>query len=211
MELSVNTFISILFLLIVIYCFYKVVDGYSENVYVESDKDKHYYLLRTGKAKTKEYLKDSADTLSEINERVMKLITHLKSDFSGDPTKKYFIDKLSKNYDSSVLSEAAIDKRYTTFTVDKKDMHICLRTRDAKSQLYDINLLMYVVLHELAHMCNYDYNGTPINGHGQEFIEKFKFLVTEAMKIGVYDYVDYTRTPREYCGIVLGSQIVTVR
>jgi hypothetical protein len=106
------------------------------------------------------------------------------------------------------LSEAAIDNRYTTFTVNKADMHVCLRTRDQNEKMYEINLLMYVILHELAHFCNFDPNGNPINGHGEEFKSIFKLLVVEAVKIGVYEYTDYSKHPREYCGMYMNSSIL---
>jgi hypothetical protein len=184
--------------------------SFDESVYVTSDLDQKSYLIRAGKTqgKAKEYLQDSANALSVINTRIEKLISHLDDQYSGDRERSYFIKKLKQNYKSSILSEAAIDKRYTTFTVDKQDIHICLRTRDQKEQLYDINLLMYVVLHELAHLCNYDAGGNAIIGHGIEFISIFRFLVLESIKIGVYSYTDYSSTPKEYCGILVNTTIV---
>jgi hypothetical protein len=165
-------------------------------------------MIRRGRSKPMSYLKDSANMLSDINYRVEKLIKHLKEKYENDPMMIYYIKKLDEQYDSSIISEAAIDTRYTTFTVDKKDVHICLRTRDNKEKMYDINLLMYVVLHELAHMCNYDIKGNAITGHGREFIDKFKILVSEAINIGVYKYTDYNETPQEYCGMLLSSTII---
>jgi predicted SprT family Zn-dependent metalloprotease len=66
---------------------------------------------------------------------------------------------------------------------------------------------MYVILHELAHLCNYDRNGYPIMGHGEEFRQIFKLLVAESMDIGVYKYENYTQKPEEYCGIMITTNI----
>ena len=107
-----------------------------------------------------------------------------------------------------MISEGALDLRYTTYTIDKQDIHICLRTRDKFENIYDIDLLMYVVIHELAHLCNYDKNGSPIIGHGFEFKYIFKFLIEESIKIGIYKYTDYARNPKEYCGMQLSSSIL---
>lgn len=181
---------------------------YSESLYIESDIDNNSYLIRRGKNKTPEYLKESADTLAEINNRVKKLVEYLYNKYKDDKSKSHFIIKLKENYNSSILSEAAIDKRYTTYTIDKKDMHICLRTRDDHEKLYDINLLMYVVLHELAHLCNYSPSGIPIQGHGIEFKHIFRLLVQEAINIGIYRYEDYVKKPRNYCGMVISSTIL---
>jgi predicted SprT family Zn-dependent metalloprotease len=87
-------------------------------------------------------------------------------------------------------------------------MHICLRTRDKEENIYDINTLMYVVLHELSHLCNYDKYGNPIQGHGIEFKNIFRFLVEESIKLDIYTHVDYTINPKEYCGIMISTSIL---
>lgn len=197
----------ILAVLLVFYFTFSVINTYSEVTYVEADLDKKKYMIRRG-AKPIGFLKESANTLAEINKRIVQLIEHLQNKYSKDPSKNYWIKMLKKNYSSYILSEAAVDNRYTTFTVDKSDMHVCLRTRDQNDKLYEINLLMYVILHELAHLCNYDINGYPITGHGNEFKAIFKILVIEAVRIGVYRYTDYTKQPQEYCNMYLSSTIL---
>jgi hypothetical protein len=182
--------------------------SFKEEVTVISDNDKNVYVIRRGGAKTKEYLTESANILAEINKRVELLIKHLYQKYSRDSLRSHYIRELKKRYKPSILSEAAIDNKYTTYTVDKSEMHICLRTRDSYEKTYDIDLLMYVVLHELAHLCNFDRFGNPIVGHGKEFIEIFKLLVSEAMLIGIYTYTNYKTNPKEYCGIVLNSSII---
>lgn len=197
----------VLAVVLVFYFTFSIINTYSEVTYVESDLDKRKYMIRRG-AKPLGFLKESANTLADINQRVMKLIEHLEKKYSKDPSKNYWIFMLKKNYKPSILSEAALDNRYTTFTVDKSDMHVCLRTRDQNEKMYEINLLMYVILHELAHLCNFDRKGNPIHGHGKEFKEIFKLLVVEAVKIGVYRYTDYSKQPQEYCNIVINSTIL---
>lgn len=193
---------------LVLYFTVNMVTTYSETLYIQSDIDSKRYIIRRGHTKNEGYLKESANTLAEINSRVTKLIDHLSKKYDRDPKRNYFIKKLKENYNPYILSEAAIDERYTTYTVDKQDMHVCLRTRDKMENIYDINLLMYVILHELAHLCNYDDLGNPIQGHGPEFKNIFKLLVIEAIRLKLYDYVDYSETPREYCGIVISTTIL---
>jgi len=197
----------ILLILFVILYFFTSTFIYNENTYVESDLDNNKYLIRRRKKNTN-YLKKSANTLAEINKRINTLIDHLIKKYENDPSKNYFIKKLRENYNYNILSEAAIDNRYTTYTIDKQDMHICLRTRDNSENLYDINLLMYVILHELSHLCNYNINGYPIQGHGEEFKNIFKLLVSEAMILDIYKYDDYTTNPQEYCGIIISTNIL---
>jgi predicted SprT family Zn-dependent metalloprotease len=193
----------VIFVLLLVY----ITCAFDENVYVKSTYDNKNYLIRRGKSKSDDYLVQSANALAIINERVIKLINHLTLKYKNDMT-KHFIVILANNYNSNILSEAAFDKRYTTFTVDKQDMHICLRTRDANEHLYDINTLMYVILHELAHFCNYNQHGVPIQGHGPEFKQIFRLLVVEAIDIGVYQYKNYSTEPQEYCGLIINSSIL---
>lgn len=208
MLLIMDTILILIAFALVLYFTINAVTTYNETLYIEADVDNKKYIIRRGNTKGDSYLKQSANTLAEINKRVMKLINHLKTKYARDPSKNYFIKKLVENYNSYILSEGAIDDRYTTYTVDKRDMHICLRTRDRAENVYDINLLMYVILHELAHLCNYDKFGTPIQGHGDEFRNIFKLLVIEAVKLNIYNYIDYSEKPEEYCGIVISTTIL---
>lgn len=203
-----NTFIIILGVLLVIYFLYHMIYTYSEIKYVTSDVDGKVYLIRRGNNKSEKFLKDSANTLALINKNVMILIDHLGENYINDDGKSHFLEKLKENYMPYIISEAAVDPRYTTYTIDKRDMHICLRTRDNNEKIYDINILMYVVLHELAHLCNYDKKGRPILGHGSEFKFIFRFLVEEAMKLNIYQHTNYTTEPQEYCGIMITTSII---
>lgn len=207
MILIMNTILIFITIILLVY-FFVTFKLYNENTYVKSDIDHNNYLIRQPNTKGDDYLKTSANTLAEINKRITKLIDHLDTTYANDKNKNFFIKKLKENYNSNVLSEAAIDNRYTTYTIDKQDMHICLRTRDNKEDVYDINLLMYVILHELAHLCNYNPNGIPIQGHGDEFKSIFKLLVVESILLNIYTYVDYTTQPEEYCGIMISSTIL---
>lgn len=200
---------SIYVLIIVILiclCLYQMY--YNETRYIKSNVDNKYYLIRTN-SHTSEQALDSANMLAHINQKVESLIQHLlkkyQSQFNGE---YHFVRILAEKYNHNILSEAAIDHRYTTFTIDKEEMHICLRTRDGNENLYEINLLLYVVLHELAHLCNYDRTGHAIEGHGKEFATIFRILVENAIEIGIYQYTDYEKKPQEYCGMILHTSIV---
>ena len=203
MELII--FCLIIIFVLIVYCYYIC---YDNDIYIISDIDNNNYLIRNGKNKSKRFLKESANILARINININKMINHLCDNYIDDQNYNYFIRKLRDNYNYSILSEASVDNRYTTYTINKESMHVCLRTRDQLEELYDMNLLMYVLLHENSHLCNYTRNGIPIEGHGSEFKMIFKFLIQEAIKIGVYTYEDYTSNPREYCGIKINTNIM---
>ena len=40
---------------------------------------------------------------------------------------------------------------------------------------------------------NFTINGKAILGHGPEFKYIFSFLITEAVKIGIWKYIDYSK------------------
>lgn len=201
-------FTIILGIFLVVYLVYNMIYTYTEIAYVTADLDGKTYMIRRGNNHTQTFFKESANALAMINQRMEKLIDHLEKNYSSDSSKSYFIKKLRENYNPYMISEAALDKRYTTYTVDKQNMHICLRTRNAEEKVYDMNTLMYVVLHESAHLANYSPDGSAIIGHGNEFKMVFKFLVEQSIKIGIYNYVDYANIPQEYCGIIVTTNIV---
>ena len=197
----------IILLILSVYLIYIFVYKYSENVYMKSDIDNKLYLIRRGNNKSQQFLKESANTLAIINQRIEILINYLVQNYSNDITKNYFIKHLRNNYNSYMISEAAVDPKYTTYTIDKEDIRICLRTRDINDKIYDINTLMFVCLHEISHLCNYSQEGAEIIGHGKEFRMIFAFLINTAVKLGLYRYQDYSKNPVEYCSIVINSQI----
>jgi hypothetical protein len=190
-------------LIVIVICFIIRYIFFNDIIRVKSDIDNNIYIIRRG-PKSDEFLKASANTLAIINGRIIDLIKHLDNTLPD----AHWVKILKKNYNNSILSEAAIDSRYTTFTINKSDMHICLRTRDSNDKLYDINLLMYVVLHELAHLCNYTKENEPIQGHGKEFKEIFRILVQQAIQSNNYKLINYSSNPQEYCGMRINSSIL---
>ena len=197
-----DTLLILIAVVLVLYFTINIMTTYSETLYIESDIDHNKYIIRRGNTKSEDYLMESANTLAEINIRVIKLINHLQEKYKNDTGKIYFIHKLKDNYGSDILSEAAIDNRYTTYTIDKKDMHVCLRHRDQTEKVYDINLLMYVVIHEMSHFA------CPEIGHGDLFQKIFKKFCEIAIKINILTFDDYSVAPIEYCGMILSSSVL---
>ena len=54
---------------------------------------------------------------------------------------------------------------------------------------------MFVALHELSHIA------TKSIGHTTEFWNNFKFILKEAVKIKIYEPVNYKKKPKNYCGM----------
>ena len=204
------SFYLVLFItLLILIIFYLIYKQTAQEEWVRAS-DNNYYLLRNLKWENPElqtvFKSQSADVLAKINHHIIKLLDHLNKNYPN----KDWVKILNRNYkrDGKSLSEASVEDGMTSYTIDKEYMHICLRTRDSKEEIYDLNTLMYVVIHELAHMGNYSSIGIPIEGHGPEFMSKFKFLLEESIKLDIYRYEDYSKTPKEYCGIKINRNIL---
>lgn len=69
------------------------------------------------------------------------------------------------------------DKR--SYTINKKKVYLCLR--DENGEYYNDNMLMFVLLHEMAHvMCDEI-------GHTAKFQQIFQQLLDEASSMKIYD------------------------
>lgn len=80
----------------------------------------------------------------------------------------------------------------SSFTENKQVITLCIRDPETK-RYYDMNTLVMVALHELAHCIS-----TSV-GHGKEFKERFAELLQKAEKIGIYDPL--IPMPKTYCGL----------
>lgn len=163
---------------------------YKKAEYVKSNIDDKYYLVRNSDNK-----RAAADTLATINRRIKFLVDNLDENASPQEV-KHNIRLLKKR--NVVLAEN-IYMEDTSFTVNKEEMMLCLTPRSGAEKLYDINKLMFVALHELAHV------GSKSYGHGKEFVMLFIYLLKKGIDLDVYDYVNYHKEPEEYCGISLNT------
>ena len=192
MEFSEFFVIFIVILIILSY----IKGQYEEVEYVRSKTDGRMYLVRNLPDKQK-----AADLLGNLSKDLQQVVdhVHVKNDKDRESLKN-----LKENFNPDNISESASnDGRYTSYSVNKGEkLVICLRKRDGTNQLVDKNTLLYVTIHELAHIM------TKSVGHTKEFWDNFKYLLEEAIKIGVYQPIDYQHNPKQYCGIVINNSIV---
>ena len=66
-----------------------------------------------------------------------------------------------------------------------------------KQELIDMNTIMFVAIHELAHIM------TKSVGHTEEFWSNMRYLLKKGIKVGVYTPHDYKNNPVRYCGIMI--------
>jgi hypothetical protein len=164
-------------------------------VSVQSSVDGKTYRVRDMSDK-----QQAADLLARVRLSMKKLYMHLETTF---PDKTQVI-QLMRNFkpDPERLLESTPGEEYTSFSVNKgESVHLCLRQRAGGNEtLVDENVMMFVALHEMAHMI------TKTVGHEPEFWNNFGWLLKEAEKIGVYHYQDFKSHPVSYCGVQITDQ-----
>jgi len=187
---------SIIFLLV----FYFIYKNYYAGIKVKSNIDNRYYFVRNV---SKEYNQKAADTLAKLNASIDKLIKHLKSIDNGTFQKN--VDLLIYRYNPNELMEN-IMQIDTSFTIDKgQRMELCIDTREPinlEPEIHDLNTLLYVLAHEISHCASITYNHTP------EFKRNFQYILKKAIEIGIYKYIDYSKTPINYCGMKIEHNIL---
>lgn len=185
-----DTIILIVVVGVFLKLFFDRLQFYINSTQVRSSIDNRIYTVRNDKNSQK-----SADLLAEINKRVMILINNLKTQENKTLNTKLLI----RRYTPESLMEN-VTQEHTTYTVNKGDqLSVCLSTRDNEQHLYDINRLMFVIIHELAHIGSENY------GHGKEFVLFFMYLLRKSVELKIYEYQDYSKTPVEYCGININT------
>ena len=146
----------------------------------------------------------STEILTKLVTDMYEIKNHLVQNIDKYEENKEYINLLKENFTETRTSIYENDPTsdLTSFSVNKgEELAFCLKSKKT-NEYHDHNLLMYVALHEMAHMA------CPEIGHGELFKKVFRFITLEAINRGLYKKVDYSEKPVEYCGMVLSSTIV---
>ena len=182
-----NFLFLFIFFIIVLSLFIYTESRNNEIIYVESSIDNRKYLVRNVDDK-----QEAADMLADMRARLDKMINYMRMNYPNDDRVK----RLIRKFNPDRISESLKGSKYTSYSINKGEkIVLCLRSKDMSQKLTDINTLMFVTLHELAHIM------TISIGHTKEFWSNFKFILKIAVKIGIYDNIDYSKDPQPYCGI----------
>lgn len=157
--------------------------------WVESTIDKQKYLVQALPDK-----QAAADLLAQIRKKLETLVKHLEKIAPQDPRTK----RLVMNFQPAKIQEGMESSKHTSYSINKGEKIVfCLRSKDAKKELVDLNTIMFVALHELAHIC------TETVGHTEEFWTNFRWILEESINIGIYVEQDFKSKPQPYCGITI--------
>ena len=146
----------------------------------------------------------AADLLADLNSVAEQLIEHLDNKY-GD--KNNDRGKMTRNlrqryrgYERLVETDPNNKINDTSYTLDKGYLvSMCLRKSKDKnlSDFHSKNLLRFVFVHELTHIA------ANVQQHPQRFWDAFRWMLSEAVLIGLYQPINYANEPVEYCANAL--------
>jgi hypothetical protein len=158
-----------------------------------------FEVVKTGK-NGKEYtvqeypnVQEAANILAQLDNNITIFLQGLKKDFPNDER----IKRMSANLKNTIIEEGPHKDGETAYTINKGELvKICLRKKMKDKPFHTLNTLMFVVIHELAHIISISI------GHNEEFMNNFRFLLREAPKYDIdYEPIDYSKNNMNYCGV----------
>jgi len=183
MKSFTSVFISAM-LLSIIYIHFE--NKKSDVNYVVSTVDNRKYLVQNHLDK-----QQAADNLATIRKNLILLVQELKKKNQHNVD----VERMVNNFNPDNITESTKNNKYTSYSINKGEKIVfCLRSRDDTNKLVDLNIMMFVALHELAHTM------TKSIGHTEEFWNNFRILLRNARNLGIYERVDYDKNPVDYCG-----------
>lgn len=186
MDNFIYIYLIVIFILLT-YIYYQSSNG--DLVKQKSQIDGNEYLVRNLPDK-----QNAADLIANTKDKILQLSKHLEDSFSKDER----TERIIINFKPDRIMESMPDSKYTSYSVNKGEkVVLCLRSRNSDEKLVDDNLLMFVALHELTHIC------TKSVGHTEEFWENFKWLLKRSIEINIYKKHDFKKKPEEYCGTTI--------
>jgi len=187
MEVNIWGYLMVVLAVVLAVKFYRESDYFNLKCIISDIDGKKYCVRERGK------LELAADLLASTANGMTSLVSHCGKTFPDRGNVK----RLVEGFNPKKITETLPTSEFTAYSENKGEkIAFCLdKKRSGKGGLIDRNTLMFVAIHELAHVA------TLSIGHTDEFWTNFKFLLQEAEQIGIYTPVDYSRKPKEYCGM----------
>ena len=176
----------------------------SYKIYIDSDLfqlkcivstiDGEKYCVRERKN-----IQNATDLLAEATNKMKTLVDYLDKKYPVEENAN--VRRLVKNFHPKKIVETLPTSEYTAYSENKgQKIAFCLnKQKEDDNNLIDMNTLMFVALHEMAHVASKSI------GHNDEFWGNFSFLIEEAEKLQIYYPIDYSKKNGEYCGMTITS------
>jgi hypothetical protein len=174
-------------LFICVYAYLDNIDSFDLKCVV-STVDGEKYCVRDRKEVQK-----AANLLARVTEKCKALVKYMGQKYPEQDNVK----RLVNGFNPTSISETLPTSTYTAYSENKGEkLAFCLNVKkEDNNNLIDESTLTFVALHELSHIA------TKSIGHKTEFWDNFKFLLENAKEAGLYQPVDYKKSPQEYCGM----------
>jgi len=184
--------IILLISIIIIYIYFNANDV----TYVEyfDGINKKQYLVRDVPDKDK-----AVETIFKIEQTLKHFVSLLINDNNVKNNTEMYkcittIDERLKNVE---IQESSADSQYTSYSVNKGELLVfCIRSKK-NSKIHEFNDLIYVAIHEIAHI------GCVEVGHTDLFFKINEYLIKKAIEYNIYKYVNYSLNHHEFCGMEL--------
>jgi hypothetical protein len=185
-------YVIIILILFISYKIYRDSDIFQLKCIV-STVDGEKYCVRERKN-----VQAASDLLARITEKMTTLVECLDEKY---PSGKENVKRLVKKFNPKKIVETLPTSEYTAYSENKgQKLAFCLnKKKNDNNNLIDQNTLMFVALHEMAHVASKSI------GHNTEFWNNFAFLIEEAEEIQLYTPIDYSKKNAEYCGMTITS------
>jgi len=189
MKIRINMygFIVILFVILIALKMYTDSDDFNLRCIVSTIDGKKYCV------RERNQIQKASDLLARTTEKMGYLVENVGQRYPDRENVK----KLVKNFNPTTIKETLPTSQYTAYSENKGEkLAFCLnKKKNNNDNLIDSNTLMFVAIHEIAHIM------TTSVGHTEEFWNNFKFLLENAVELKIYTPVDYKKEPESYCGM----------
>ena len=155
---------------------------------IVSEVDGNKYCVRE-----RSQIQNASNLLARTSEKLAYLVENVGQRYPDRDNVK----QLVKNFNPTTIKETLPTSEYTAYSENKGEkLAFCLnKKKNNNDNLIDSNTLMFVAVHEIAHIM------TTSIGHTEEFWNNFKFLLENAVELKLYTPVDYKKEPEGYCGM----------
>ena len=172
---------------------YAATRGPANLTYVRSKNTNKDYLVQDLPDK-----QEASERMASIQGKIEKLFQRYRDDPATDAEPR--IQTMIQRFKPENMCESDMRDSTTSYSENKGDrIVVCLRQKTDGYPLVDENTIMFVVLHEVAHLMTFSV------GHTPEFWANFRRLLNDAIAVGIYQNVNYNHSPVPYCGIEINS------
>ena len=137
---------------------------------------------------------EAIDLLAQNTQKLRTLVQKIGAQYPDNDN----IKRLVTGFNPQTIVETLPTSEHTAYSENKGEkLAFCLNAASATNNqtLIDPNTLFFVSVHELAHIA------TKSVGHTPEFWDNFKFILQNAVENKLYNPVDYSKSPKPYCGM----------